>query len=125
MLMTQCFWPKHPPRLNSLEWAAQTKQSSYALIKEATSLKLVEKFTYLGSSVSSTKNDINMRLAKAWIAIYILSIIWKSNVSDQIKRSLSQAAVVSILLYGCTIWTCLSVWRESLTATAQECCELY
>ena len=29
------------------------------------SLKLVDKFTYRGSSVSSTENDINTRLAKA------------------------------------------------------------
>ena len=29
------------------------------------SLKLVHKFTYLGSSVSSTESDINMGLAKA------------------------------------------------------------
>ena len=29
------------------------------------SLKLVDKFTYLGSSVSLTENDINKRLAKA------------------------------------------------------------
>ena len=36
-------------------------------------LKLVDKFTYLGSSVLSTKNDINTQLAKAWTAIdYIL-----------------------------------------------------
>ena len=33
------------------------------------SLKLVDKFTYLGSSVSSTENDIDTRLAKAWTAI--------------------------------------------------------
>ena len=33
------------------------------------SLKLVYKFTYLGSSVSSTKTDINMQLTKAWTAI--------------------------------------------------------
>ena len=41
-------------------------------------LKLVDKFTYLGSSVSSTKNDINTQLAKAWTAIDRLSLIWKS-----------------------------------------------
>ena len=40
------------------------------------SLKLVDKFTYLGSSVSSTKKDINMRLAKAWTDIDRLSDIW-------------------------------------------------
>ena len=33
------------------------------------SLKLVDKFTYLGSSVSSTENDINTRIAKGWTAI--------------------------------------------------------
>ena len=32
-------------------------------------LKLVDKFTFLGSSVSSTEKDINMQLAKAWTAI--------------------------------------------------------
>ena len=32
-------------------------------------LKLVDKFTYLGSSVSSTEIDIYTRLAKAWTAI--------------------------------------------------------
>ena len=33
------------------------------------SLKLVDKFPYLGSSVSSSETDINRRLAKAWTAI--------------------------------------------------------
>ena len=33
------------------------------------SLKLVNKFTYLGSSVSSTETDIDKRPAKAWTAI--------------------------------------------------------
>ena len=42
---------------------------------------------------------------KAWTAIYRLSIIWKSDLTDKIKRSFFQAAVVSILLYGCTTWT--------------------
>ena len=36
---------------------------------------------------------------------YKLSIIWKSNLTDKMKRSFFQAAVVSILLYGCTTWT--------------------
>ena len=41
------------------------------------SLKLVDKFTYLESSVSSTERDINTWLAKAWTATDRLSIIWK------------------------------------------------
>ena len=39
------------------------------------SLKLVDKFTCFGSNVSSTENDINMRLVKAWTVIDSLSII--------------------------------------------------
>ena len=72
---------------------------------DGTSLKLVDKFTYLGSSVSSTEKDIDTRLTKAWTAIDRLSIIWKSNLTDKMKRSFFQAAVVSVLLYGCTTWT--------------------
>ena len=49
------------------------------------SVKLVDKFMYLGSSISSTINVINMHLKKAWIVINRLSIIWKSDLSDKIK----------------------------------------
>ena len=79
---------------------------------EGTLLKLVDKFTYLGSSVSSTEKDIDTTLTKAWTAINRLSIIWKSDLTDKMKRSFFQAAVISILLYGCTTWT--------LTKTAGE-----
>ena len=72
---------------------------------DGTPLKLVDKFTYLGSSVSSTEKDIGTRLTKAWAAINRLSIIWKSDLTDKMKRSFFQAAVASILLYGCTTWT--------------------
>ena len=72
---------------------------------EGTPLKLVDKFTYLGSSVESTEKDIETRLAKAWTAINRLSIIWKSDLTDKMKRSFFQAAVTSILLHGCTTWT--------------------
>ena len=72
---------------------------------EGTPLKLVDKFTYLGSSVESTEKDIETRLTKAWTAINRLSTIWKSDLTDKMKHSFFQAAVTSILLYGCTTWT--------------------
>ena len=53
-------------------------------------LKLVDKFTYLGS--------------KAWTAIDRLSVIWKSELTDKMKHSFFHAAIVSILLYGCITW---------------------
>ena len=53
-----------------------------------TSLELVDKFTYLGSSVSSTEKDID-----TWLT-------WKSNLTDKIKRSFFQAAV----RVGTAVW---------------------
>ena len=68
------------------------------------SLKLADKFTSLGSSVSSTEKDIDKRLTKAWTAIDKLSVLWKSDLTNKMKCSFFQAAVVSIQLYGCTTW---------------------
>ena len=80
-------------------------QTGNIITLDGASLKLVDKFTYQGSSVSSTENDIDTRLTKAWTAMDRLSIIWKSDLTDKMKRSFFQAAVVLILLYGCTTWT--------------------
>ena len=45
-----------------------------------------------------------------------LSIIisWKSDLTDKMKRSFFQAAVASILLYGCTTWTLTKRLEEKL-----------
>ena len=70
---------------------------------DGTPLTLVDKFTYLGSSVSSTEKDIAVN--EGMDSYNRLSIIWKSDLIDKMKRSFFQAAVTSILLYGCTTWT--------------------
>ena len=69
---------------HSLEWAAaciglhvNADKTEYMCFNQrgdistlnGSSLKLVDKFTSLGISVSSTETDINTRLAKAWTAI--------------------------------------------------------
>ena len=41
------------------------------------------------------------------------------------KLSFFQAAVVSILLYGCTTWTLTKPLEKKLDAITQECCEQY
>ena len=69
------------------------------------SLKLADKFTYLGRRVSLTDTDIDTRWTNAWTAIDRLSVIWKSDLTDKMKRSFFQAAIVSLLLYGCTTCT--------------------
>ena len=117
--MTQRFWQIHPTKSKHYRIVFEQATAGISLHVNAhkteymcnistldgTPLKLADKFTYLGSSISSTKKDIDTLLTKAWTAINRLSIIWKSDLSDIMKRSFFQAAVVSILLYGCTTWT--------------------
>ena len=58
--------------LQSLE---RRNQSGDISTLNGRSLKHVDKFTYIGSNVSSMENDINSRLAKAWTAIDRLLVI--------------------------------------------------
>ena len=93
---------------------------------KGSSLKLMDKFTYQGCDVSSTDKDINTRLANPSTGIDKLSVIWKSDLSDETKRSFFSKQ-----------WSCQyfymdaphgrrpSVLRNSLTAIAQEYCKLY
>ena len=112
--------PNHTETLlHSLEWAAiaigfhvNAHKTEYMCYNQTCdistidgiSLKLVDKFTYLESRVSSTEKDIDTWLMKAWTAIDRLSIISKSDLTDKMKRSFFKAVVMSILLYGWTTW---------------------
>ena len=58
--------------------------------------------------------EIDTRLTKEWTAIDRLSIIWKSDLTDKMKHSFFQAAIVSILLYGCTTWTLTKRLKKKL-----------
>ena len=66
-------------------------------------LKLVDKFMYLGSNISSNESTVN--IDKAWDNIDRLSTIWKSDISNNTNRQFFQAVNASVLLYDCTTWT--------------------
>ena len=87
-------------------------QTGNISILDGTPLKLVDKFTYLGSSISSTEKNIDTRLMGAWTAIDRLLIIWKLDLTNKMKRSFFQ--VVSILLYGCTTWMLIKRLEKKL-----------
>ena len=78
------------------------------------SLELVDKFTYLGNSISSTENDTYTRLVKAWEANDRLLVVWKTDLSDKIKKKFFQPLIVSVLLYGCITWTLTKYIKKKL-----------
>ena len=52
-----------------------------------------------------------MSIAKTWIAIDMLSIIWKSNLFDKIKKNdffLFLQTVAAFILYECNTWTLIT-----------------
>ena len=64
--------------------------------------KFIGQLTYLRSTILSKKSGVNIRIDKVWTAIDRLSIMWKYDLSDKIKREFFQTVVVSVLLYRCT-----------------------
>ena len=80
-------------------------------------VKSVPSFIYLGSNVASTEADVKMRIGKAWGAMVGLNDLWKSALSDNIKRDFFQAAVQSILIYGSESWTLTKKLEAKLDGT--------
>ena len=69
-------------------------------------IKRVEDFKYLVSYIfKSTGREVNIRISKAWAALNSMQSIWKSILSDGLKRNFFRAAVESVLVYGSVTWT--------------------
>ena len=64
-------------------------------------LKLVDPFIYLGSNISSTESNVNIRIGQVWTAIDRLLHTWKFDHSNKIIQFF-QAVVMLVLLYDCT-----------------------
>ena len=99
--------------LHSLEWAAggiglhiTTDKTEYMCFNQRSNistlkggpLKLVDKFTYLGSSISSTENEINTWQAKPWTAIDWLLVIWKSDLINKIRQFFPNSSQVDTVI---------------------------
>ena len=90
--------------------ARKTEFISYNQSGKITSLngqeiKSVDEFTYLGSNIASTKRDVQLRIGKAWGDMDGLRTIWKSTLSDNLKREFHRAAVQTVVLYDSSTWT--------------------
>mgnify|MGYP002054984079 CR=1 FL=1 len=67
---------------------------------DGSTLEVTDDFQYLGGWMKSSENGMNR--------------VWRSNLSDNIKRRLFVATVESVLLYGCETWTMTSTMERSM-----------
>ena len=68
-------------------------------------LKRVDDYKYLGSFISSSEKDFNLRKGMAWAACNDLHKIWVSELSVDLKVKFFRAFVEPVLLYGSETWT--------------------
>ena len=80
-------------------------------------VKQVLDFIYLGSEVSDTESDVNIRIGKAWAALNKMKTIWESGLSHGLKRKFFRATVESVLLYGAVTWTLTKHLEQRLSGT--------
>ena len=85
----------------------------------------VEKFTYLGSIVSSeggTDQDIVARIGKATTAFNILRPIWRSRaISVKTKLRIFNTNVKSVLLYACETWRVTKASNNRIQTFVNRC----
>ena len=62
-------------------------------------------YVVVHKSTSLMSSSLLLQQCSACLARLTWIVLWKSDLTDKMKRSFFQAAVVSILLYGCTTWT--------------------
>ena len=99
---------------------AITPRFTFGLIYRSNRTKLCNyaKRNILKLAVLHKTMSLNCGLMLNWIIWNLtmckLSIIWKSDLTDKMKRSFFQAAVVSILRYGCTTWTLTKRLKKKL-----------
>ena len=80
-------------------------------------LKQVTNFKYLGGQMESSDKDWNYRKGMAWSALNKMSKIWKSNISQTMKRRVFSAAIESILLYNTETYTVNKAFNKKLSGT--------
>ena len=86
------------------------KSHSHVITVNGEKLKVVDKFTYLGSTLSRAvhiDDEVTARIAKASVAFGRLRAnAWERNVIKlNTKLKVYKAVVLSALLYACETWT--------------------
>ena len=80
-------------------------------------LKEVDDYKYLGSFISSSLKDFDIRKALAWSACNDMHNIWTSEIGTNLKVNIFKVAIEPILLYGSETWTLTKAMEKRLDGT--------
>ena len=105
---------------------AQGTETPPRIAIDGYTLEVVENFTYLGSSISSSlsiDSEINSRIAKAATVMAKLNQrVWNnSNLTEKTRLRVYQACILSTLLYGSETWTTYARHEKKLNSFHLRC----
>ena len=108
---------------------AQGPESPPVITIDNTELEVVDTFTYLGSTVSSSTSldtEISCRIAKAAAVMAKLNkrVLGNDLLSERPKMCVCQACVLSTLLYGSESWTTYGRQERLLNAFHLRCLQV-
>ncbi|XP_045448721.1 uncharacterized protein LOC123657186 [Melitaea cinxia] len=105
---------------------AQGSAEIPAIMLDSTALQVVDRFCYLGSTVSnnlSLEAEINTRIGKAATTFGRLSTrVWNNkHLTNRTKMIVFQACVLSTLLYGAETWTSYAKQERQINTFYMRC----
>ena len=105
---------------------AQGTETTPSITIDGCTLEVVENFTYLGSTISSSlsiDSEINSRIAKATTVMAKLNQrVWNnSRLTEKTRLRVYQACVLSTLPYGSETWTTYARHEKKLNSFHMRC----
>lgn len=121
----QCVWPDHQLEENPGHGPGRHCSVPSISIGDHT-LEVIDKFTYLGSTISSNPSldaELNTRIGKAATAMSRLTKrVWDNiMLNTNTKMRVYQACILSTLLYGSEAWTLYSRQESRVNASHLRC----
>ena len=85
--------------------AFNTSESIVLKTADGQTLQVEKYLKYRGYWINSSENDIKVRKALAWNALYSIDVIWKYKINLPLKIRIFVVTVESVLTYESESWT--------------------
>ena len=101
------------------------KNITRRIVVEGMQLENVERFNYLGSSMTydlDCKSEIKIRIARGTAALKAMDKVWKSSaINIKTKLKVLKTCVFSTMLYGCETWVLTKDLQRRVLSFERKC----
>ena len=92
------------------------------VLPDGSIIRQVDEFKYLGSMMSTSHADLNVRRGQAWSAFWSMKTLWRAkDVTLDLKIRIFKTTCLSILLYGSEAWSINKAMTSRINSFATSC----